>query len=457
MAIGKLLISMSLPAMLSMLVQALYNIVDSIFIGQYDAVFALTAVNIAMPFQNIPLAFALGIGVGTNAIVSKSLGEGNREKASLCAQTGFVLALLVYAVFIFVGLFLSPVYAAGFSENNAQVEELMIQYLTIVVSLSGFMFMETLLTKVLQATGNMIVPMIAQLIGAISNIILDPLFINGFWIIPEMGIQGAAIATVLGQGLAMCFTISVYIIKKQDVDLKFKQFRMRLENIKSILVVGIPTAVLNGLASFTTIVLYAILSNLTAKTILGLYFKVQSFAFMPVFGLNQGALPIMSYNYGRGERKRFWQTYKLAIGIAFGILAACMVVFLAVPDFLLAIFNISDVETLDMGRVAFRMICCSFIPAAFGIITITMLQSTQNGGLAMIIAICRQLLFLLPIAYAIKMLTGDAYLTYIWLCYPIAEVLALCISLPFGLRKAKKTFDKREEEMKKMATTEVAV
>ncbi|MBO7736441.1 MAG: MATE family efflux transporter [Clostridia bacterium] len=267
MPIAKLLITMSVPALLSMLVQALYNVVDSIFIGQYDPSAALTAINIAMPFQMLPIALALGIGVGTNAIVSKCLGEGMGERASLCAQTGLLMAGATYILVIFMGFFLSGVYAQAFSEGNQDVAELTTQYLQIVVCCSGFMFLEVVLNKILQATGNMIVPMFSQLIGAITNIILDPFFINGYWFFPELGIRGAAVATVIGQAFAMLFVLLVFIFKKQDVSVNFKSFKLKLRNVKRILIVGFPTAVLNGLTSVTTILMYAILVNNTAKTV----------------------------------------------------------------------------------------------------------------------------------------------------------------------------------------------
>lgn len=442
MSVGKLLISMSVPAMLSMLVQALYNIVDSIFIGLYDPGLALDAVNVAMPFQMLPLALALGIGVGTNAATSKALGENNAKKASRYVQTGLVMAGIAYFFVIFIGLFLSGVYAKGFSEGSAELEKLTTQYLTIVVTVSGFMFVETIFSKSLQSTGNMIVPMIAQLVGAITNIILDPVCIFVF----DMGIVGAAVATVTGQAFAMIFVICAFFLSKQDVDLDFKGFRMKAETVKNIFLVGIPTAVLNGLSSVTTILMYSVLGNTGAITILGLYFKVQSFVFMPVFGLNQGAMPIMSYNFGRADRKRFLRTYWLSIGIAAGILLIGVLIFLTAPQFLLGLFNLKDAERVQMGANAFRIICASFLPAAFGIITITLLQATQNGIMAMIVAFCRQLVFLVPGAMLIKALAGEAYLDYIWWCYPIAEVLALGISLPFGRYLGIKAFDRRERE-----------
>ncbi|MBR7099784.1 MAG: MATE family efflux transporter [Clostridia bacterium] len=440
MPIAKLLITMSLPAMLSMLVQALYNVVDSIFIGQYDPSAALIAINIAMPFQMLPIALALGIGVGTNAIVSKCLGEGKGERASLCAQTGLLMAGATYILVIFMGFFLSGVYAQAFSEGNQSVAELTTQYLQIVVCCSGFMFLEVVLNKILQATGNMIVPMFSQLIGAITNIILDPFFINGYWFFPELGIRGAAVATVIGQAFAMLFVLLVFIFKKQDVSVNFKSFKLKLRNVKRILIVGFPTAVLNGLTSVTTILMYAILVNNTAKTVLGLYFKVQSFVFMPVFGLNQGAMPIMGYNFGRGDKKRFLHTYWLSIVIAACIMILGMILLLTASDFLLGLFNVTQGEALQMGQTAFKIICFSFLPAAFGIITITMLQSTQNGILAMLVSICRQLVFLVPMAFIIKLIAGDVFLNYVWWCYPIAEILAVSLSLPFGRWRARKSF-----------------
>lgn len=442
MSVGRLLISMSVPAMLSMFVQALYNIVDSMFIGLYDPNLALDAVNVAMPFQMLPLALALGIGTGTNAAASKALGEGNAKKASRYVQTGLVMAGIAYFFVILAGIFLSGVYAKGLSSGNAELASLTEQYLMIVVTCSGFMFVETLFSKSLQATGNMIVPMIAQLIGAVTNIVLDPIFI----MVADMGIVGAAVATVIGQAFAMIFVICAFFLRKQDVDLDFRGFALKLETVKNIFLVGIPTAVLNGLSSVTTILMYSVLDNTSAITVLGLYFKVQSFVFMPVFGLNQGAMPIMSYNFGRADRKRFLHAYWLSIGIASGILLIGVVIFLTVPQFLLGLFSLQDAAKLEMGANAFRIICVSFLPAAFGIITITLLQSTQNGVMAMVVAFCRQLIFLVPGAILIRALAGATYLNYIWWCYPIAEVLALCISLPAARFLGIKAFRAREQE-----------
>ena len=442
--VGKLLISMSLPAILSMLVQALYNVVDAVFVGLYDPL-ALNGINLAMPFQMLPLAFAMGIGVGVNAATSKALGEGRKDKASRFVQTGLIMSVLTYAAFIFVGLFLSGVYAEGLSNGDAMLAEQATQYLTIVVTFSGFLFVEMLFSKSLQATGNMIVPMIAQLIGAITNIVLDPIFIFTL----GMGIRGAAVATVIGQAFAMIFSVSMFLFRKQDVHLNYRGFEMKGVNVLNVLTVGIPTTVLNGLTSVTTILMYSILANNMAIDVLGLYFKVQSFIFMPVFGLNQGAMPIMSYNFGRLDKKRFMHTYWLSIGIASGILLLGMLIFLTVPEFLLGLFNITDPAELAMGAVAFREIAICFLPAAFGIITITMLQSTQNGLFAMIVAFSRQLIFLVPAATLIKLIAGEGtYLQYVWLCYPIAEILALCISLPLGRLFGKRAFAKSERAKK---------
>lgn len=433
MPVGKLLFTMSMPAILSMLVQALYNIVDSIFISRYSAK-GLEALGIVFPLQTLIIAVAIGIGVGANAQIAKKLGENKNAEASETARNAVFMSVCAVAVFIILGLTISRPFVAAYSSDEETVR-MGVQYLTIVMAVSFGSFVEITLSKILQATGNMIVPMISQLIGAVTNIILDPIFIFVF----DMGVTGAAVATVIGQISAMIFVILIFIFKKQDVRLDFRRFRPSLKRIAEISVIGFPTMVMNAVTAFTTMIMNAIVRPLSvyAITILSsVYFKLQSFVFMPVFGLTQGALPILSYNYGSKNRKRFKHACFLTIAAAVVIMALGLVLFQTCAPLLMKIFN-AEGEFLIEGAYALRIISISFIFAAFGITVTTIYQSLGCGLTSLVMSVLRQVALLLPLAYVLSVTTG---LTGVWFCYPISECTVFMIFTPLMLYTVKKKF-----------------
>lgn len=440
MPIPKLLFSMSLPAMLSMFVHALYNIIDSVFVSHYSEK-GLDALAIAFPLQMLIIAFAAGIGVGTNALAAKKLGEKDIVNANKAAQTGLFLTFIFAAVFIVVGIFATKPFISSFT-NDAETIIMGTQYLQTVLLLSTFVFVEILLSKVFQATGNMKIPMIAQLIGAITNIALDPLLIFGIWIFPELGIRGAAIATVTGQGVAMIFSICMFLFTKQDITPFFKKgFRPRKEIISGIMKVGLPTIILNGLTSLTLTVVNLILKSFEyAITVLGIYIRLQSFVFMPIFGLNQGALPIMSYNYGANNKQRFNSVLRLSIITAVIIMIVGTLIFQIFPRQLLLLFNAKG-GLMTAGIAALRLISISFVFAAFSIMLTIMFQSLGKGFTALVMSLMRQILLLAPLAALLAYTMG---LNGIWLSYSLAEALSVIIFFPIAVATIKKRFHNKD-------------
>lgn len=434
MKIVPLLINMSIPAMISMFVLALYNIVDSIFVAQFDQR-ALDALSIAFPMQQLIVAFAVGIGVGTNAYVSRKLGQKKYEEASLVAQTGLFMALVTAAVFVVIGLTLSRPFISAFTDDPVTIEY-GTTYLTVVTCFSAGSFIDIICSRTLQATGNMRIPMITQLVGAIVNIVFDPIFIFACgW-----GVLGAAIATVLGQFCAMAIGLLVFRFKKQDVSIFFtKSFRLRAPFIKGILKIAVPTMVMNAVAAFVTTILNLILKAYeSAITVLGVYFKLQSFAFMPVFGLTQGALPIMSYNYGSKNYKRFMDAFKWSFIFAAAIMLFCTIIFMAIPGLLMKLFN-AEGALLSTGIIALRAISISFVFAAFNIVCTSMVQSLRYGTLSMIMSLLRQVVLLIPLAVIFSMTVG---VNGVWFSFPISEVI-VTIAFALSLRPIlKKKFPK---------------
>lgn len=443
--VGKLLFGMSLPAMVSMLVQALYNIVDSIFVSQYSDV-AFTAVNLSFPMVMLIIAFGIGIGVGANAQIAKRLGEGDREGADMIARNAIFLAGCVYVFFLILTLTCSELFLRLFTAD-AEIIGLGKTYLNIYMGMSLFCFVEMTCSKILQSTGNMKVPMISQLIGAITNIILDPIMINGVNIggvqlFPEMGVAGAAVATITGQAFAMTFVLIVFIKRKQDVSISMRGFRPDGGAIMDICRIGMPAMVMNAISSITISVLNGIIAKYPyAIDSLAIYFKLQSFVFMPVFGLTQGALPILSYNYGANSKKRYKETVRLALITAVIIMTAGLLLFQFASPLLIQIFN----SSADMAPVAvkcLKTISWCFIPAACGIIMTTVLQSVGSGLNSLLMSLCRQLALLVPIAIAMDLLVG---IDGVWLAYPIAEVICVSIFLIITLRVFRKAFKARGE------------
>lgn len=434
--VGKLLLTMSLPAILSMLIQALYNVVDTIFVAQYCGNDGITALSLAMPLQMLIIAFAIGIGVGANAQIAKNLGEGKVEKANALAKTGVFMAIVMSLVFVVLGLTISKPFMSIFSKNEAVVK-MGSQYLMVVVSLSFGSFIEITCSKIMQSTGNMRIPMISQLIGAVTNIVLDPLLIFGFGIFPELGVLGAAIATVIGQVFAMTFVLIMFFVRKHDVSISPRGFKLRKENVLGICIIGFPVMVMNAVASVTTTIMNGIVGRYEdGVAVLGIYFKLQSFVFMPVFGLTQGAMPILSYNYGAKNKKRFVKAFWLSIAAALSMMVIGFMLFQIFPRQLLLLFNAKG-ALMDEGVYALRVISYCFIPAAFGIVMTTTIQALGKGLPSLIMSLMRQLVLLIPIAALLGFWFG---IKGIWFCYPISEALVFLAFLPVTLLSIKRKF-----------------
>ncbi|HHZ05200.1 MAG TPA: MATE family efflux transporter [Clostridiales bacterium] len=420
----KLIISMSLPAMFSMIIQALYNIVDSIFVAQVSEN-ALTAVSLAYPLQMLLISFAVGTGVGVNSLVSRRLGEGHQKDANSAAAHGIILGAINWVVFLILGFTITGPFFSAYTDNP-EIYQMGTQYLSCVMIFSFGMFIELVIEKTLQATGNMIFPMFFMLTGAVTNIILDPIFIFGFGPVPAMGVLGAAIATVIGQIFSMIFSIAVLVLKNHAVNVSFKKFKFSGKTIKNIYSVGVPAIVMQSIGSVMLLGMNAILIGFstTAVSVLGVYFKLQSFVFMPVFGLTHGVMPIMGYNYGARNKKRLMEALKYGSIIAFIIMVLGTIAFWLFPEQLMGMFNAND-DMVQMGKTALRAISLCFIPATVGIMFITFFQAVGKGARSLIISVLRQLGILLPVAYMLSF----CGLEWVWYAFPIAEVAALITAI----------------------------
>lgn len=429
MPVLPLIFSMALPAMFSMLVQALYNIVDSIFVSQYDPVNALAAVSLAFPVQMLIISVGVGTGVGLNSLISRRLGEERQQEANAAAVHGLFLGVLSWLCFLIFGLFFVRPFFEAFSDNAVLVE-MAIQYTRICTVCSFGVFIEVSLEKTLQATGDMIHPMQFLLVGAITNLVLDPIMIFGLFGLPEMGVTGAAVATVLGQILSMVYALWVTFTKKHIVSIQLRGFRPQGRIIRDIYTVGFPSIVMQSIGSVLTACMNMILIGFseTAVSVLGIYFKLQSFIFMPVFGLNQGVMPIMGYSYGARKKARLLEALKWGVCIAAVIMAAGTLLFWAAPGLLLGLFNPTP-ELLELGVPALRTISLSFIPAAFGIMFGTIFQATGYGMRSLCISILRQLVVILPVAWYLSRFGVG----YVWYAFPFAEIFSVGASILFFL------------------------
>lgn len=432
MPIGKLLFNMSLPMMISMLVQALYNIVDSIFVAKLSEN-ALTAVSLAFPLQTLLIAVGTGTGVGMNALLSKSLGEKNFKKANATASNAAVLYFFSYLVFFILGFtIVRPFYASQIGNADQEIMELGIEYLSTVMIFSFGLLAQVFFERLLTSTGRTIFSMISQLTGAITNIILDPILIFGLLGAPKMGVTGAAVATVIGQCVAALVAGFCNHRYNHDVKLKFHGFRLDFHIIGTIYAVGIPTIIMQSIGSVMTYCMNRILIEFssTATAVFGVYFKLQSFFFMPVFGLNNGITPIIAYNYGAGQRKRMLKTIKLSMLVAFCLTFIGFLCFEGIPQILLGMFNASD-EMLTIGVPALRIIGIHYLIAWFCIVSGTVFQALGKAFFSMIVSIMRQLFVLIPAAYILAKLGG---LHVVWWSFPIAEVISLMVSSFFLVR-----------------------
>ncbi|MEG1741395.1 MAG: MATE family efflux transporter [Acetivibrio sp.] len=425
--VPKLLITMSLPIMISMLVQALYNVVDSIFVARYSAD-AMTAVSLAFPVQNFMIALGVGTGVGINALLSRNLGEKKYEEANKAAGNGLFLALCNYIVLALFGIFGTRAFFQA-QTNNLAIIESGVQYLTIISTMSFGLFFTLTLEKLLQATGNTFYSMLTQGAGAIVNIILDPIFIFGLFGVPEMGVAGAAIATVIGQIVSMFLGILYNAKRNHEIKIKVRGFRPERSVIWGIYVVGIPSIIMQSIGSvmvygFNKILL---LFSEVAVSVFGIYFKLNSFIFMPVFGLNSGMIPIIAYNYGAKNKKRIMDTVKLSLFISGGIMAAGFLLFQFASPMLLGMFKATP-EMLQIGVPALKIISISFVFAGFCINLSSVFQSFGNGILSLVVSVARQLFVILPAAYILAMKFG---ISAIWWSIPLAEIVSVFLSIVF--------------------------
>ena len=424
MPVNKLLVSMSLPMIASMLVQALYNVVDSVFVAQISEN-ALTAVSLAFPIQSLMIAVSSGTCVGINALLSRSLGEKRQKEANLSAVNGVFLAFVSYLVFALMGIFGSHLFFASQTENR-EIVEFGTQYLTICLIFSFGIFMEMTFERIMQSTGRTIYSMVTQGTGAIINIILDPIMIFGLFGFPRLGIRGAAIATVTGQIIAMILAVWFNHKKNRDVQLSFKGFKRDGRIIAKIYEVGVPSIVMQSIVSIMTFGMNKILIMFseTAVSVLGIYFKLQSFIFMPIFGLNNGVIPIVAYNYGAGHKRRIMDTIKLSTFIAVGIMLIGLIIFQVFPEGLLKLFNASD-HMLEVGVPALRIISTSFLFAGYCIILGSVFQALGNGVYSLIVSVARQLLCILPLAYVFARVAG---LHAVWYSFPLAELISVTLT-----------------------------
>lgn len=440
MPVNKLLLNMSLPMMASMLVQALYNIVDSIFVAKLSEN-ALTAVSLAFPIQTLMIAIGVGTGVGVNALLAKQLGEKNFERVNKTAMNGILLSAIYYLIFVVIGfVVVRPFYESQVKAADAEILEMGVEYLFIICVGSFGLCTQLMGEKLLQATGKTVHSMLAQGLGAIINIILDPILIFGMFGFPAMGVAGAALATVIGQIAGGILVIYYNLAKNKEITFSWKALKPDMDTIGKIYQVGLPSIIMQSIGSVMTYSMNLILIGFTstATAVFGIYFKLQSFFFMPVLGLNNGMVPIIAYNYGAGKRKRMIQAAKYSYAYAFGLLLLGFLAFMFIPATLLGMFEASP-EMIEIGVPALRIIGIHFLIAWYCIITGSVFQALGNGMYSMIVSIARQLVVLIPSAYILAKLGG---LQAVWWSFPIAELMSLVMSTLFLISIYKKVVSK---------------
>lgn len=429
MPINKLLLNMSVPMMVSMLVQALYNIIDSIFVARVSED-ALTAVSLAFPIQTLLVAVGAGTGVGVNALLSKSLGEKNYNTANKTAMNGIFLAFLSFLLFVLIGLtVVKPFYLSQVKTTESDIYTMGIEYLSIVCICSFGVYAQFIFEKLLQATGMTFYSMLSQLAGAVTNIILDPILIFGMFGLPKMGVAGAAIATVIGQCVGATMAVLFNLRKNKELTISFRGFRPDGRVIGRIYRVGVPSIIMQAIGSVMTYSMNLILIQFTstATAVFGVYFKLQSFFFMPVIGLNNGMVPIIAYNYGAGKRTRIVKTIKYSMGYAFALMFLGFLAFELIPGLLLGMFDASQ-EMIAIGIRALRIIGVHFLIAWYCIIAGSVFQAVGNGVYSLVVSVARQLVILIPAAYILAKTGG---LNFVWWSFPIAEMMSLCVSTVF--------------------------
>ncbi len=443
MPVNQLLLNMSVPMMVSMLVQALYNIVDSIFVARVSED-ALTAVSLAFPIQTLLIAVGAGTGVGINALLSKSLGEKNYETANQTAMNGIFLAVLSFILFVAVGLFaVKPFYLSQVKSTDSEIYTMGISYLSIVCICSFGIYGQLIFEKLLQSTGMTFYSMLSQLAGAVTNIVLDPILIFGLLGMPKMGVTGAAVATVVGQCVGAVLGVWFNLKCNHELQLSIKGFRPNAKIIGKIYQVGVPSIIMQAIGSVMTYGMNLILIQFTstATAIFGIYFKLQSFFFMPVIGLNNGMVPIIAYNFGAGKRSRIVKTIRYSLVYAFMLMFLGFLAFQLIPAQLLGMFEASD-EMLEIGVSALRIIGVHFLIAWFCIIAGSVFQAVGNGVYSLIVSVARQLVILLPAAYILAKIGG---LALVWWAFPIAELMSFAVSATFLVITWKKVISKVPE------------
>lgn len=438
MPVNKLLLNMALPMMFSMLVQAMYNVVDSIFVakiaddvssGVTAGTSALVAVGLAFPYQQLILAVGIGTGVGMNALLSRSLGAKDYETVNKAAVNGLFLEICGAALFFLLGLFFARPLIAMQGATGLSLEY-GTQYLRIVCMCSIGMFLQMTFERMLMATGRTMYSMIAQTVGAVVNLIMDPILIFGYFGFPEMKVAGAAVATVLGQLIGAFVGMMLNLKKNPEVTLKIKGFRPDLQTIGKIYSVGFPTIIMQSIGSVMTFSMNRILTalNESAVAVFTVYFKLQSFFFMPLFGLNNGMVPIIAFNYGARKKNRMTKTIKLSMLYGFILTFLGFLAFEIIPDKLLLLFDTGDASLLTIGVPALRIIGTHYLLAWFCIITGSVFQALGNGMYSMIVSVARQLVVLIPAAFILARIGG---LDAVWWSFPIAELMSLICSALF--------------------------
>ncbi len=443
MPVKQLIISMSLPMMISMLVQALYNVVDSIFVSQIVGETAtagqdaLTAVTLAFPMQNLMIALGSGTGVGINALLSRSLGEKKYEKSDLAANNGILLTFFNYLLFLLIGIFFVEDFIHS-QTNSYVIASYGVTYLRIINCCSIALFFQLTFERLLQSTGKTIYSMISQGTGAIINIIFDPLLIFGIGPFPALGIAGAAYATILGQMIGSCIGLFCNLKFNKEISFSIKKIlHLDLNTVKDIYFVGVPSILMMSIGSVMTYLMNRILGafSSTATAVFGVYFKLQSFFFMPVFGLNNGLIPVLAYNYGARNKQRISEALRFALTLAVSIMVVGTIVFLSVPELLLELFNASE-DMIKIGTPALRIICLSFPLAGICIAMGSIFQAFARSFYSLIVSVGRQLVVLIPVAW---LLSQTGILDLVWLAFPIAELASLSLSTIFFRKLYKQT------------------
>lgn len=443
MNVAKLLFSIAVPIVISMVVQALYNVVDSIFVAKYDNSAGTGALTIAFPIQNLMIATSVGLAVGMNALLSRSLGEKNFQKANLVAGQGLFLAVCGYIIFLVFGLFLTKPFVNMQTDSGTLLNQYSVDYISVVSIFSVGVFIQVFSERLLQATGKSVLSMVIQLSGAVANIILDPILIFGMLGFPEMGVKGAAIATVIGQFISAFLGIILNVKYNREIRLAFKNFIPKAKVLSEMLAIGIPAILMQAIGSVMTFSMNNILLKFSsdAMNVFGIYFKLQSFVFMPVFGLNNGMVPIIAYNYGAKKKERVYATMKLAMVTAVAYMLLGLLVFQLFPTLLLGMFNATE-EMVAVGKVALRIISISFLLAGFSVISIATCQAIGKSIYSLIVSVARQLVVLIPTAYLLS-LTENVNL--VWWAFPIAELVGCLFCAVFLVRVLRFAFGKKSE------------